>query len=74
MIRLRTLEGLVLDELWSRFSDLPAETLAKWKESTVKALDRLQQNKMVVVNDNRVLLTREGKIFADGIAAGLFVD
>jgi hypothetical protein len=29
---------------------------------------------MVVVNDNIIVLTREGKIFADGIAARLFTD
>lgn len=74
MIRLRTQEGLGLNELEILVRDMPAATLTKWKESLNKELDRLQQNKMVVVHNNRVLLTREGKIFADGIAAALFVD
>lgn len=74
MIRLRTQEGLNLEELWKEMRDIPAATLAQWKESLEKKLNRLQEQNMVVVNNNSVLLTREGKIFADGIAAGLFVD
>jgi oxygen-independent coproporphyrinogen-3 oxidase len=74
MIRLRTQEGLNLEELWKDMRDTPAATFAQWKESLEKELNRLQQENMVVVNDNIIVLTREGKIFADGIAARLFTD
>jgi oxygen-independent coproporphyrinogen-3 oxidase len=74
MIRLRTLEGISLEELWKEMRDIPAATLAQWKETLEKELNRLQEQSLVVVNDNNIVLTREGKIFADGIAAGLFVD
>lgn len=74
MIRLRTQEGINLEELWKEMRDIPAATLAQWKEALEKELDRLQQEKLVVVNNNCIVLTREGKIFADGIAARLFTD
>jgi oxygen-independent coproporphyrinogen-3 oxidase len=74
MIRLRTQEGLNLEELWKDMRDTPAATFAQWKESLEKELNHLQEQNLVVVNDNNVVLTREGKIFADGIAARLFTD
>jgi oxygen-independent coproporphyrinogen-3 oxidase len=74
MIRLRTQEGINLEELWKEMRDIPAATLVQWKEALEKELDRLQQEKLVVVNNNCIVLTREGKIFADGIAARLFTD
>ena len=65
MISLRTIEGLDLDYVSKRFG---AE---KSKRITVASNNYRSTGKLKEVNQ-RFILTREGKLFADGIAADLF--
>ena len=65
MTSLRTMEGLNLNIIKEKFgekinSDLKVAS-EKWKTSG-----------KLVVNDEKIILTKEGKLFADGIAADLF--
>jgi len=59
MISLRTMEGLDLGRVPQQ------EVLLRQAEKYIK------EGKMIL-KDNRLVLTREGKLFADGIAAALF--
>ncbi|MGG9971219.1 radical SAM family heme chaperone HemW [Ferruginibacter sp. SUN002] len=65
MTSLRTMEGLRLDVVSNRFGKDKSWKLEvgskKWQDSC-----------KIKVVDNALLLTREGKLFADGIAADLF--
>ena len=65
MTSLRTIEGLDLNYVEKKFGKNQCIDLinasVKWKEG----------GKILVVND-KIILTREGKLFADGIAADLF--
>ena len=65
MTSLRTIEGLDLDYVRSRFGVAYAEKLKylalKW-----------ESNGKLFKADGKLVLTREGKLFADGIAADLF--
>ena len=66
MISLRTAEGIDLNRLEREFG---REAL-----NTVQAsLQPYLQNNRCVIKEQRVILTKEGKLFADGIAAGLFI-
>lgn len=66
MTSLRTMEGTSLDTIREKFGS-PMEELVR-KESE----RYLSTGKLQLIN-NRLILTREGKFFADGIAADLFV-
>ncbi len=65
MISLRTHEGLDLSQVGSRFGTYFVEKLKqaalKWKKGG-----------KLIVEDEKIILTTEGKLFADGIAADLF--
>lgn len=67
MTSLRTLEGLDLGRVALHFG-----------ESAVKALEiksrRYRDQGLLTLQHNRYLLSREGKLFADGIASDLFAD
>ena len=66
MTALRTAEGINLAVV--------AENFGAEKEQTLKnkiSLDPLMKDKILLQN-NHLLLTREGKLFADGLAAELF--
>jgi oxygen-independent coproporphyrinogen-3 oxidase len=63
MISLRTIEGLDLTRL-------DKETVQKLLTDSKKYLDA----KMMRLENNSLILTREGKLLADGIAAELFSD
>jgi oxygen-independent coproporphyrinogen-3 oxidase len=65
MTSLRTIEGLNLEYVDSRFGNTNAEKL--------KALGKkyIETGKLVLENE-KLRLTREGKLFADGIASDLF--
>jgi oxygen-independent coproporphyrinogen-3 oxidase len=65
MISLRTTEGIDLKKIADNFGTQTSQTLYTMARPYLKDL-RLQQR-----NENLVL-TREGKLFADGIAASLF--
>jgi oxygen-independent coproporphyrinogen-3 oxidase len=65
MTSLRTSAGISLNEI-----------RLKWGEESVISLEHLskqyiQSGKMAIIN-NHLILSREGKLFADGIAAALF--
>jgi oxygen-independent coproporphyrinogen-3 oxidase len=67
MTSLRTCEGLDLKQVCERFGDERGRILEK------QAADFMRLNRM----ENRggkLILTREGKLFADGIASALFFD
>jgi oxygen-independent coproporphyrinogen III oxidase len=66
MTSLRTMEGVNLEQLVSRFGDgisAHVETAAR----------KYIKDGKIQVNKEKLLLTREGKLFADGIAADLFI-
>ncbi len=63
MISLRTIEGVDL----TRFSEEAAQQL-------VKAVQKYINRELIIHEPNRLRLTDEGKLYADGIAADLFFD
>jgi oxygen-independent coproporphyrinogen-3 oxidase len=67
MISLRTMEGLDLANIARRFGEKASLTLQQQAERYV--LER-----KVTAKENRMILTREGKLLADGIAAALFFE
>jgi oxygen-independent coproporphyrinogen-3 oxidase len=66
MISLRTAEGIDLKRLEKEFG---IEAL----KAVESSLQPYLQNNRCVIREQRIVLTSEGKLFADGIAAGLFV-
>ncbi len=64
MTALRTMEGINMNYLQTRFNIKPAEFISKTK--------RFIENNLVMQNDSSIILTREGKLLADGIASDLF--
>lgn len=62
MTSLRTMEGLDI-----------AHVNTKYTEELLKSAEQFIQKKWIENNSNQLILTREGKLFADGIAAELFV-
>ncbi len=62
MTSLRTMEGLELDKITR---DLRDELQAAGKKF-------IDEGKMIL-KENKLVLTKEGKLFADGIASALFV-
>jgi len=66
MTALRTVEGIDLKTIEQRFGKGEAETILR---SATKWIDR----GMCLVANGRITLTKKGKLFADGIAADLFV-
>jgi len=65
MTSLRTMEGIHLDRVQREWGDENAGLL-------VKNSEKYMSRGMVVNIGNSIVLTREGKLFADGIAADLF--
>ncbi len=65
MTSLRTMEGLDLNYVESRFSKMHSDTL-------LSACGKWKAGGKVLADAERIILTREGKLFADGIAADLF--
>ncbi|MGB3006199.1 MAG: radical SAM family heme chaperone HemW [Chitinophagaceae bacterium] len=64
MTSLRTAEGINLEVLSSKSgSD---------KEKMLEKLKRYIDNGLIVIKSNSIILTKEGKLLADGIAADLF--
>ena len=63
MTALRTKEGLDLDKLAEAMSNELRATSKKFIDSG-----------KLILKENKLILTKEGKLFADGIAAELFVD
>ena len=67
MISLRTAEGIDLRRLEKEFG---TEAL----NAVEGSLQPYLQSNKCVIDEERIILTKEGKFFADGIAAGLFVE
>ena len=65
MTSLRTIEGLDLKPIENNFSIKERKRI---EDSVVDYINK----KMIVCNNEKLLLTDEGKLFADGIAADLF--
>ncbi len=65
MTSLRTCQGISLNHISTRWSDLDTMAIIK------KAKPYIMQGSIVYVNDH-IMLTKRGKFLADGIAAGLF--
>ncbi|MGN6493259.1 MAG: radical SAM family heme chaperone HemW [Agriterribacter sp.] len=66
MTSLRTMEGTDLDKIEIEFG--------KDKSDRILKIAAPHLNKKVVRQQNRLVLTNEGKLFADGLAAELFFD
>ncbi len=66
MISIRTTEGIHLERVEQKFGKEKANTLLK------KCSELIQSEKIHVKNNNIITLTKEGKLFADGIASELF--
>jgi len=65
MTSLRTIEGLNLDFVSKIFGNPEMETL-------INAAKKYESTGKLKTVDSKLILTREGKLFADGIAADLF--
>jgi oxygen-independent coproporphyrinogen-3 oxidase len=65
MTSLRTIEGLDLEVVEKKFS---SEERNKIKNS----IKGFYEKKMILINNEKLMLTDEGKLFADGIASHLF--
>lgn len=63
MTSLRTMEGLHLDKIPDAMSN-------ELRAASQKFIDEGK----LILKENKLILTREGKLFADGIAAEFFVD
>lgn len=67
MTSLRTMEGLSLQHIQQQWGEVYINQLLE------EATGFIGEGKMVALN-NRLILTNEGRLFADGIAASLFRD
>lgn len=65
MTSLRTMEGLDLDIVNNKFGEPFGKELLAASEQWLKG-------EKLVISNKKIILTREGKLFADGIAADLF--
>jgi oxygen-independent coproporphyrinogen-3 oxidase len=65
MTSLRTMEGLNLVTIEERFGN-------KITRQLHSAIGKWKLGGKVLVDDNKIVLTKQGKLFADGIAADLF--
>ena len=64
MTSLRTMEGLSLKSVKEKWNEAEQEIVALSKKFICRQL--------MIENDDRLILTQKGKLFADGIAADLF--
>ena len=64
MTSLRTIEGLDLGFVKDKFGEKPVVDL-------IAGSKKWQAGEKLLLIDNKIILTREGKLFADGIAADL---
>lgn len=67
MTSLRTAEGLNLERVRS------SEFLAQHQDLEIRSQKLINEGKLIL-RENTLILTKEGKLFADGIAAELFVE
>ena len=71
MTSLRTSEGLNLAYFTERFSLAETEALLE-KLYQYQKLPNGEEEERVLITGDRILLTDQGKLFADGIASYLF--
>ncbi|HRP55291.1 radical SAM family heme chaperone HemW [Agriterribacter sp.] len=67
MTSLRTMEGIDLNHIQKQFG-------AAFRERLLVAAKPYSDSEKLIIQNNCVKLTNAGKLFADGIAAGLFED
>lgn len=67
MTSIRTVEGIDLDFIEKKFGEQKCSELQT-------ASEKYSQNKKIITKNHRLILTNEGKLFADGIAADLFFE
>ena len=72
MISLRTMEGCDLRQVVQRFGEAQARNLRAKAERYLKEGKMKETKADPELPDTRLVLTREGKLLADGIAADLF--
>lgn len=65
MIELRTMEGIDMEKIKNNFGD-------SFSAAILKSAQKYLKDKKLVSHFSKLLLTKEGKFFADGIAADLF--
>jgi oxygen-independent coproporphyrinogen-3 oxidase len=65
MTRLRTIEGLSLITVSTKWNNDALEKILQQSKKFV-------QREMMFEKDDHLILTKKGKLFADGIAADLF--
>ena len=65
MTSLRTMEGIDLEKISTLFGNNAVNQLLQSSEKYI------QSKKLIQINSS-LILTKEGKLFADGIAADLF--
>ena len=65
MISLRTMEGCSLEVIEKKYG-------ADYLETIMRMADKYLQSGKLLLENNHLVLTKEGKLFADGIAADLF--
>ena len=65
MIALRTVEGIDIDKMKKVFGEKYADTI-------LMNAQKFLENKKLIYQQSKLMLTKEGKFFADGIAASLF--
>jgi oxygen-independent coproporphyrinogen-3 oxidase len=65
MISLRTMEGLDLEKIKKRFGE-------DYEKTIVANAQKYINDKKLIYDKAKLVLTKEGKFLADGIAAGLF--
>jgi oxygen-independent coproporphyrinogen III oxidase len=66
MISLRTIEGMSIDEIERGWG-------SEWRDFVKMMMTKYVEQGLVAAKENRFQLTREGMLFADGIASDLFV-
>jgi oxygen-independent coproporphyrinogen-3 oxidase len=72
MTSLRTMEGIDLNNVKEKFGE---ESVIKLKERSVKYIENHKVAMIVISNEKEtIILTQQGKLFADGIAANLFFE
>lgn len=67
MTSLRTSWGCDLEHIWNAFGE-------KYSRYCLKQAQPFILEEKIIQHDNRLFLTSKGKLFADGIAAALFID
>lgn len=67
MTSLRTMEGLDLRVIQNRFSESESERIVNESKNYV-------DKELMIRREQNLILTDEGKLFADGIASNLFID